>query len=89
MNIIFSEKSFFEYTEWQAKDKKIVKQINLLIKDIIRNGMLKGTGQPESLKHGLTGYYSRRITKEHRLVYAVDINNNLIIVKCKGHYENI
>jgi len=89
LNIIFSEKSFFEYTEWQAKDKKIAKQINLLIKDILRNGLLKGIGQPESLKHGLTGYYSRRINKEHRLVYAVDINNNLIIVKCKGHYENI
>ncbi len=87
MNIIFTEKSFHEYAEWQTKDKKIVKQINVLIKDITRNGTLKGIGHPEPLKHGLTGYYSRKINKEHRLIYAMDINNNLIIVKCKGHYE--
>lgn len=87
MNIIFSEKSFYEYTEWQTQDKKIVKKINELIKDIQRNGMLKGIGQPEFLKHGLTGFCSRRINEEHRLVYAMDTNNNLLIVKCKGHYE--
>ncbi len=87
MNIIFSEKSFNEYTEWQTKDKKIVRKINGLIKDIQRNGMLKGIGQPELLKHGLTGYCSRRINEEHRLVYAMDTNNNLVIVKCKDHYE--
>ncbi len=87
MNIIFSEKSFYEHTEWQTKDKKIVKKINGLIKDIQRNGMLKGMGQPELLKHSLTGYCSRRINEEHRLVYAMDINNNLVIVKCKDHYE--
>lgn len=87
MNIIFSEKSFDEYIEWQVKDKKIVKKINVLIKDIQRNGMLKGIGQPELLKHGLSGYCSRRITEEHRLVYAMDTKNNLVIVKCKGHYE--
>ena len=87
MNIIFSEKSFYEYSEWQTKDRKIVKHINELIKDICRNGVLKGIGRPEPLKHGLSGYYSRRISQEHRLVYAVDINNNIVIVKCKGHYE--
>ncbi len=87
MNIIFTEKSFYEYTEWQTSDKKMVKKINELIKDISRNGMLKGIGHPEPLKHGLSGYCSRVINKEHRLVYAMDINNNLVIVKCKGHYE--
>ncbi len=87
MNIIFTEKSFCEYTEWQKKDKKIVKKINELIKDIQRNGMFKGIGQPELLKHGLTGYCSRRINKEHRLIYAMDTNNNLVIIKCKDHYE--
>ena len=49
--------------------------------------MLNGIGQPELLKHGLTGYCSRRINEEHRLVYAMDTNNNLVIVKCKDHYE--
>lgn len=83
MNIIFTGKSFYEYTEWQTKDKKI----NELIKDIQRNGMLNGIGQPELLNHGLTGYCSRRINKDHRLVYAMDTNNNLVIVKCKGHYK--
>ncbi len=86
MNIIFTEKSFYEYIEWQTKDKIILKKINDLIKDIKNNGMLKGIGQPEPLKHGLTGYYSRRINKEHRLVYAIDINNNIVVVRCKGHY---
>jgi len=53
LNIIFSVKSFYEYAEWQTKDRKIVKKINELIRDIQRNGMLKGMGQPELLKHGL------------------------------------
>lgn len=87
MNITFTEKSFNEYLEWQNKDKKIFKKINDLIKDIMRNGMLKGIGQPELLRHGMSGYCSRRINKEHRLIYAMDTNNNLVIVKCRGHYE--
>jgi len=57
-----------------------------LIKDIQRNGMLVGVGQPELLKHGLSGLCSRRISQEHRLVYAQDENGNLVIAKCKGHY---
>ena len=86
MNITFSEKAWNEYTDWQKEDKKIVVKINSLIKDIQRNGMLVGIGQPELLKHGFSGLYSRRITQEHRLVYALDENENLVIVKCKGHY---
>lgn len=87
MNIIFTEKSFNEYIEWQTKDKNIIKRINELIKNIRRNGMLRGIGKPELLKHGLSGYCSRRINEEHRLIYAMDTNNNLVIVKCKGYYE--
>jgi len=86
MNILFSEKAWEEYTNWQKEDKKIVAKINSLIKDIQRNGMLVGVGQPELLKHGLSGLCSRRLTQEHRLVYAQDENENLVIVKCKGHY---
>ena len=86
MNITFSNKAWSEYLEWQNEDKKNVKKINSLIKDIQRNGMLKGIGQPELLKHGLSGLCSRRITQEHRLVYALDENENLVIVKCRGHY---
>jgi Txe/YoeB family toxin of toxin-antitoxin system len=65
----------------------IYKRINELIKNIRRNGMLRGIGKPELLKHGLSGYCSRRINEEHRLIYAMDTNNNLVIVKCKGYYE--
>jgi toxin YoeB len=86
MNILFSEKAWCEYTDWFKVDKKIIAKINELIKDIQRNGMLVGIGHPESLRHGLSGLCSRKITNEHRLVYAQDKNNNLIIVKCKGHY---
>lgn len=68
---------------WQ--DKKIVKRINDLIKDIGRNGLLKGIGKPESLKHKKA--CSRRITDEHRLIYNFDEYKNLIIYSCKGHYE--
>jgi len=88
MNIIFSEKAWNEYTEWQKDDKKNIVKINSLIKDIQKNGMLDGIGQPEVLKYGFSGLFSRRITQEHRLVYAQDENNNLVIIKCKGHYDD-
>ncbi len=87
MNILFSRNAWDEYVAWQSKDRRIVAKINTLIKDISRNGMLAGLGQPEPLKHGLSGVYSRRITQEHRLVYAQDAHGNLLIVKCTGHYE--
>ena len=68
------------------KDKSMVKKINELIKDINRNGLEKGLGKPEPLKHRKA--WSRRITQEHRLVYNFDENKNLIIISCSGHYEN-
>lgn len=87
MNIIFSQKASEEYVARQNEDKKIVIKINALIKDIARNGMLNGSGQPEPLKHALSGLHSRRISQEHRLIYAQDARGNLLIVKCSGHYE--
>ena len=86
MNNIFSEKAWEEYTDLQMKDKSMVKKINELIKDINRNGLEKGLGKPEPLKHRKA--WSRRITQEHRLVYNFDENKNLIIISCSGHYEN-
>lgn len=71
--------------EWQKEDKKVVKRINELIKDITRNGMLSGIGKPEVLKHRKA--CSRRITEKDRLVYNMDENQNLIIFCCKYHYE--
>lgn len=86
MNIVFSKTAWEQYTEWQSTDKKTLKKINELIKDICRNGVLEGKGKPERLKYFDNEVYSRRITLEHRLVYNFDKNNNLIIYACKGHY---
>lgn len=85
MNIIFSSTAWTQYTEWQTEDKKIIKRINELIKSVQRDGILKGLGKPEPLKYRKA--CSRRIIDEHRLVYNLDINNNIIIYSCRGHYE--
>ncbi|MBR0491228.1 MAG: Txe/YoeB family addiction module toxin [Clostridia bacterium] len=84
MNNIFSEEAWEEYTYWQIKDRTMLKKINDLIKDINRNGLSKGLGKPEPLKYRKA--WSRRITQEHRLVYNLDENKDLIIISCKGHY---
>ena len=86
MNIVFTPTAWEHYTEWQREDKKMVKRINELIKDIERNGLLKGIGKPEPLKHRKA--CSRRITEEHRLIYNMDDNRNLILYSCKYHYED-
>ena len=85
MSNIFADEAWEDYTDWQIKDKKIAIKINELIKDINRNGPGEGIGKPEPLKHRKA--WSRRITQEHRLVYNLDENKNLIILSCKGHYE--
>ena len=73
-----------EYCNWQQQDKNIVKRINQLIKDIKRNPF-DGIGKPEALKGNLSGFWSRRISNEHRIVYAIE-NDIVIIISCKGHY---
>ena len=85
MNIVFTPTAWQQYLEWQKEDKKIVKRINELIKSIDREEILQGIGKPEILKYRKV--CSRRITDEHRLVYNLDSNNNLIIYTCKYHYE--
>lgn len=84
MNISFTENAWEDYLYCQKMDKKIVKRINELIKDIRRNPF-EGIGKPEPLKYDLTGKWSRRITDEHRLVYQVE-GNNLIVYTCRYHY---
>ena len=86
MKKLWTDEAWEEYVEWQIKDKKIAIKINDLIKDINRNGLDKGIGKPEPLRYRKA--WSRRITDEHRLVYNFDENKNLIILSCKGHYEN-
>ena len=85
MIITFSENAWEDYTYWQSIDKKNVKKINSLIKDIIRNPF-DGIGKPEALKYDLSGYWSRRINQEHRLVYQV-VNKELLIYSCRFHYD--
>ena len=68
MKLTFSTKAWEQYIYWQTTDNKILKRINLLIKDIQRTPQ-EGIGKPEPLKHGLSGYWSRRINDEHRIVY--------------------
>ena len=82
----WSDRGWDEYLEWQDTDRKTVKKINDLIKDIERNGVSKGQGFPERLKY-IDGW-SRRIDKENRLVYDIDENGCLIIASCKGHYDD-
>ncbi|MBQ2354797.1 MAG: Txe/YoeB family addiction module toxin, partial [Treponema sp.] len=71
---------------WQGQDKKTLKRINALIKDIERNGFDNGIGKPEPLRENLSGFWSRRIDEVNRLVYRID-NGILQIISCKGHYE--
>jgi toxin YoeB len=83
MNKIFSDIAWEQYLYWQSEDKMILRKINDLIKDIERNRN-SGLGKPEPLKHELSGYWSRRITDVHRLIYSID-EDNIYIVSCKGH----
>jgi len=86
MRVIFTEEGFRDYTGWQNGDKKTLKRINELIKNIQRNGFMGGIGKPEALKSRKG--YSRRIDDANRLVYACDEDKNLVIISCKGHYND-
>ncbi len=81
----WSEEGWNDYLYWQSQDRKTLKKINDLIKDIERNGSDKGIGKPEPLKGNLSEFWSRRIDEKNRLVYRV-INNVLEIVICREHY---
>jgi toxin YoeB len=84
VSLIFAEKAWEDYLYWQKTDPKIVKRINAIIKDIQRSPF-DGIGKPEPLKHGLSGYWSRRITDEHRLIYKVS-SEHILIAQMRYHY---
>ena len=84
MNLIFSDKAWEEYMYWQNTDKQILKKINQLIKDIKREPF-EGIGKPEPLKYELSGFWSRRISDEHRLVYEVS-ESYIAIISCRFYY---
>jgi len=84
MKITFTEAAWEDYLWLQNNDKKLLKRVNLLIKDILRNPT-EGIGKPELLKANLSGYWSRRITSEHRLIYGIT-SEDIIIIACRFHY---
>ena len=85
MKYIFVDESWEDYLYWQQTNKKYVKKINSLLKDISRTPF-SGLGKPEPLKHKYKGFWSRRIDSEHRLIYAVH-DDEIPIAKCRFHYE--
>lgn len=85
MRIIFNPEAWENYTYWQKNDQKVMAKINQLIKEIVRNPEY-GPGKPELLKFDLAGLWSRRINREHRLVYKV-FDNELVIFSCRFHYD--
>jgi toxin YoeB len=84
MEVVFLDQGWDDYLYWQSHDKKVLKKINSLLKDIDRDPF-KGTGSPEPLKHQLSGYWSRRITLEHRLVYRMQ-EGQIRVLQCRYHY---
>jgi toxin YoeB len=85
-NLIFSEKAWEDYLYWQSQDKKTLKRINQLLRDISRNSF-DGIGKPEPLKGDFSGFWSRRIDDTNRIVYRIS-NENIEIIQCKGHYKD-
>jgi toxin YoeB len=85
MKYVFVEESWEDYLYWQQTDKKKLKKINELIKDIARHPF-EGIGKPEPLKYKYAGFWSRRIDSEHRLIYRV-VEDEIQIAKCRHHYD--
>lgn len=84
--LTFTERAWSEYLDWQSGDKKILRRINLLLKDIQRS-CFDGLGKPEPLTGNYAGYWSRRIDHTHRIVYQIK-EDMVEIVQCKGHYND-
>ena len=82
--MIFSDEAWEDYLYWQQQDKRMVERINKLIKEVQREPFA-GIGKPEPLKHALAGYWSRRITDEHRMVYKID-GESVLIAQLRYHY---
>lgn len=83
--VVFTERAWEEYLYWQTQDKKTLKRINILLKDIDRNGF-EGLGKPEPLKN-YDGFWSRRIDESNRIIYKVT-DGQTEVIQCKGHYDD-
>lgn len=87
MRKVWFDEAWDDYVSWQREDKKTLKRINALVKDIERGSGFDGIGKPEPLRGNLSGFWSRRIDDANRLVYRVK-DGVLEIVSCKGHYDD-
>jgi toxin YoeB len=85
MRLIFAEQAWEDYLHWQETDRKVIRRIHELIKDTTRHPF-EGLGKPEPLRHALSGYWSRRITDEHRMIYKPS-GNDLLIAQLRYHYQ--
>ena len=85
MDLVFAPEAWEDYLYWQRSDARVISRINLLLKEIVRNPYA-GIGKPEPLKHALQGYWSRRITSEHRIVYKKAVNQ-ILIAQWRYHYR--
>lgn len=85
MRLVWDEAAWEDYLWWQAQERRVLKRVNALLQEIARNGN-GGIGKPEPLKHGFSGYWSRRITDEHRLVYKL-VDDGIRVAACRYHYE--
>lgn len=84
--IAWSDEAWEDYVAWQQADKRTLRRINALLKDVMRTPF-SGLGKPEPLKFELSGYWSRRISDEHRLVYSYDAKQDMVfVIQCKNHY---
>lgn len=84
MRIVFTPHGWEDYRHWQSTDRAMLKRINRLLDDIVRDPF-EGIGKPEQLRHALAGAWSRRISEEHRLVYLVE-GNDIVVVQARYHY---
>jgi len=84
MRLIFADEAWADYLYWQKQDRKMVERVNKLIGEVMRSPF-SGVGKPEPLKHALSGYWSRRINDEHRMVYKIE-NGALLIAQLRYHY---
>ena len=85
MLLVFTENAWEDYLSWQKQDKQMLKKINVLIKEVQINPY-EGIGKPEPLKYDLAGFWSRRIDREHRLVYQI-LEDKLLVYSCRFHYD--
>jgi toxin YoeB len=84
LKLIFAERAWEDYLHWQKTDRKVLRRVNALIQEIQRNPF-EGIGKPEPLKHALSGYWSRRVTEEHRIVYRA-MGDAVLIAQIRYQY---